>query len=94
MKAVLIKEDKSLSWSNVPDPVIKGDEVLVKVEYAAVNRADLMQREGNYPPPEGCPEWMGLEISGTIDKDRLPLHSSKRRLPFSIPLPGTDSGTQ
>ncbi len=68
MKAVLIKEDKSLSWSNVPDPVIKGDEVLVKVEYAAVNRADLMQREGNYPPPEGCPEWMGLEISGTIDK--------------------------
>ena len=68
MKAVLIKEDKSLSWSNVPDPVIKGDEVLVKVEYAAVNRADLMQREGNYPPPEGCPEWMGLEISGTIEK--------------------------
>jgi len=36
------------------------------VEYAALNRADLMQREGNYPPPPGCPEWMGLEISGEI----------------------------
>ncbi len=31
-----------------------------------MNRADLMQREGDYPPPEGCPEWMGLEVSGEI----------------------------
>lgn len=66
MKAVLINEDKSLRWDNVPDPVIGAEEVLVKVEAAALNRADLMQREGNYPPPEGCPEWMGLEIAGTI----------------------------
>lgn len=66
MKAVLINEDKSLRWDNVPDPVIGAEDVLVKVEAAALNRADLMQREGNYPPPEGCPEWMGLEIAGTI----------------------------
>ncbi len=66
MKAVLIKEDKSLVWSDVPDPVIKEDEVLVKIHAAALNRADLMQREGNYPPPPGCPEWMGLEVSGAI----------------------------
>ena len=66
MKAILINEDKSLRWDNVPDPVIKSDEVLVKVEAAALNRADLMQREGNYPPPPGAPEWMGLEISGHI----------------------------
>lgn len=66
MKAVLIREDKSLIWSDVPDPVIKADEVLVKVHYAALNRADLLQREGNYPPPPGCPEWMGLEISGEV----------------------------
>ncbi len=39
---------------------------MVKIEYAALNRADLMQREGDYPPPAGCPDWMGLEISGTI----------------------------
>ncbi len=66
MKAILINSDKSLSWSDVPDPVIKSDEVLVKIEAAALNRADLMQREGDYPPPPGCPEWMGLEISGEI----------------------------
>lgn len=66
MKAILVNDDRSLSWSDVADPVIKEDEVLVKVECAALNRADLMQREGDYPPPEGCPEWMGLEISGEI----------------------------
>lgn len=66
MKAILVKEDKSLRWEEVPNPVLKPDEVLVRVEYAALNRADLMQREGDYPPPPGCPEWMGLEVSGTV----------------------------
>ena len=66
MKAILVNDDRSLSWSDVPTPVIKEDEALVRVEYAALNRADLMQREGDYPPPPGCPEWMGLEISGEI----------------------------
>lgn len=68
MKAILVNEDKSLRWDNVPDPVIREDEVLVKIEAAALNRADLMQREGDYPPPPGCPEWMGLEIAGEIVK--------------------------
>ena len=66
MKAILVNEDHSLRWDNVPDPVIRPDECLVKIEAAALNRADLMQREGDYPPPPGCPEWMGLEVSGTI----------------------------
>ena len=66
MKAILVNEDKSLRWDNVPDPILTEDEVLVKVEAAALNRADLMQREGDYPPPPGCPEWMGLEIAGEI----------------------------
>lgn len=66
MKAILIGENKSLHWSEVPDPVMKADEVLVQIEAAALNRADLLQREGNYPPPPGCPEWMGLEIAGTV----------------------------
>ena len=66
MKAILVNEDRSLRWDNVPDPVIKSDEVLVKIEAAALNRADLMQREGDYPPPPGCPEWMGLEVAGEI----------------------------
>lgn len=66
MKAILINDDKSLRWDNVPDPILGNDDCLVKIEAAALNRADLMQREGDYPPPEGCPEWMGLEIAGTI----------------------------
>ena len=66
MKAILVNDDKSLSWSDVPNPVIKSDEVLVKIEAAALNRADLMHRDGDYPPPPGCPEWMGLEIAGVI----------------------------
>ncbi len=66
MKAILVNDDRSLRWDNVPDPVLKADEVLVKVEAAALNRADLMQREGDYPPPAGCPEWMGLEVAGEI----------------------------
>jgi NADPH:quinone reductase-like Zn-dependent oxidoreductase len=66
MKAVLVGKNKELLWSEVPNPVLAEDEVLVKVEYAALNRADLMQRDGDYPPPPGCPEWMGLEVSGEI----------------------------
>ena len=66
MKAVLVNDDRSLRWDNVPDPVMGAEDCLVKIEATALNRADLMQREGDYPPPEGCPEWMGLEIAGTI----------------------------
>lgn len=66
MKAMLIKENNSLVWSDVEYPVMQDDEVIVKIHCAAVNRADLLQREGCYPPPPGCPEWMGLEISGEI----------------------------
>ena len=66
MKAMLIKENQRLEWCDVPDPVIKDDEVLVKIYAAALNRADLLQREGKYPSPPGCPEWMGLEIAGKI----------------------------
>lgn len=66
MKAILVDEQKHLNWSDVLDPVVGAEDVLVKIEAAALNRADLMQREGDYPPPPGCPEWMGLEIAGTI----------------------------
>jgi len=68
MKAILVNDDKSLRFDVVPDPVIKDDEILIKVAAAGVNRADLMQREGDYPPPPGAPEWMGLEVSGYVEK--------------------------
>jgi len=66
MKAMLVDGNKNLVWSEVLDPVIKADEVLVKIHAAALNRADLSQRQGKYPSPKGCPEWMGLEIAGEI----------------------------
>ncbi|MBQ4160019.1 MAG: NAD(P)H-quinone oxidoreductase [Clostridia bacterium] len=66
MKAILVNDDRSLRWDDVENPVIKSEEVLVEIHAAALNRADLMQREGDYPPPPGCPEWMGLEIAGVI----------------------------
>ncbi|MBQ9965514.1 MAG: NAD(P)H-quinone oxidoreductase [Clostridia bacterium] len=66
MKAILVNDDKSLRWDDVPNPILGNDDCLVKIEAAALNRADLMQREGDYPPPPGAPSWMGLEIAGTI----------------------------
>ena len=66
MKAILVNNDRSLRWDNVADPIMGKEDCLIKIEAAALNRADLMQREGDYPPPAGCPEWMGLEIAGTI----------------------------
>ena len=66
MKAILIGKNRELAWSDVPNPVLGEEDCLVKIEAAALNRADLMQRAGDYPPPPGCPEWMGLEIAGTI----------------------------
>lgn len=66
MKAIVIEPNKDLVWKDVENPVLKDGEVLVEVHAAAVNRADLMQRAGQYPPPPGCPDWPGLEISGVI----------------------------
>lgn len=66
MKAMFVDENKNMIWSDVPNPQIKPDEVLVKICAAALNRADLLQRQGKYPSPAGCPEWMGLEIAGIV----------------------------
>ena len=66
MKAMLVDENKNLVWSEVPYPELTDDEVIVKIHAAALNRADLLQRQGKYPSPAGCPPWMGLEIAGII----------------------------
>ena len=67
MKAMLVDENKNLIWTDVPDPVMGPEEVLVKIHAAALNRADVLQREGKYPSPPGCPPWMGLEVAGVIE---------------------------
>ena len=66
MKAILVNNDRTLRWDDVPDPILGERDVLIEIHYAALNRADLMQRAGDYPPPPGAPEWMGLEVSGYI----------------------------
>ena len=69
MKAITIPtpgDPDALVLADVPDPQPKPDEVLVDVAAAGVNRADLQQRIGVYPPPPGAPEYPGLEVSGTI----------------------------
>ena len=56
----------NLSVQNIDDPVAGVGEVIVDVVAAGVNRADLLQRKGMYPPPPGAPDTMGLEVSGRI----------------------------
>ncbi|GAA5096256.1 NAD(P)H-quinone oxidoreductase [Nocardia iowensis] len=55
-----------MAWADAPDPVPGHGEVLIEVAAAGVNRADLLQRQGNYPPPKGASEVIGLECSGII----------------------------
>lgn len=69
MRAVVVSSPggpDNLSWSEVPDVSPGTGELLLNVVAAGVNRADLMQREGHYPPPPGASQTLGLECSGTV----------------------------
>ena len=69
MRAIVISEfggPEVLRVAEVPDPRPGPGEVVLEVTATAVNRADLMQREGNYPPPPGASEIPGLEASGIV----------------------------
>ncbi len=69
MRAVVITHPggpEVLEVQQVPDPEPRADEVVIQVAATAVNRADLLQRQGNYPPPRGASSYLGLECSGTI----------------------------
>ena len=69
MRAAVVTEPggpEVLAWQEVPDPVAAAGEVLVAVTATAVNRADLLQRQGHYNPPAGASPYLGLECSGRI----------------------------
>jgi NADPH2:quinone reductase len=66
MRAITVDGNKDLHWTDVPEPMAGADEVLLAVHAAGLNRADLLQRAGTYPPPPGWPEWMGLEVAGSV----------------------------
>ncbi|KAI3745881.1 hypothetical protein L6452_08292 [Arctium lappa] len=81
MKAVVITTPggpEVLKLQEVEEPKLKDDDVLIRVEATALNIADMLQRQGKYPPPNGESEYPGLECSGTIEavlRQRLPLES-------------------
>jgi len=80
MHVVKVNIDGALSWVEVPDPVPGAGEAVVDVHAAAVNRADLLQRAGKYPPPPGAPPWLGLEVAGVIaDAGDEPASGGARR---------------
>jgi putative PIG3 family NAD(P)H quinone oxidoreductase len=69
MHAITLREPggpEVLEWTEVPDPEPGPGEVLIDVAASAVNRADLLQRQGFYPPPPGASEIIGMECSGRV----------------------------
>lgn len=66
MRAVVVDSGRLL-WRDVPDVVAGGGEVVIRVRAAGVNRADLLQAAGKYPPPPGAGAVLGLEVSGVIE---------------------------
>ena len=66
MHAIVIDPPDGLTWTDVADPEPDAGAVVIDVTAAAVNRADVSQRQGNYPPPAGASPYPGLECAGVI----------------------------
>ncbi|WP_201790835.1 alcohol dehydrogenase catalytic domain-containing protein, partial [Mycobacterium avium] len=66
MRAIVAESADQLSWQEVADVSAGPGEVVVKVAAAGVNRADVLQAAGKYPPPPGASETIGMEVSGVI----------------------------
>ncbi len=66
MRAIVAESPDQLSWQEVPDAAAGPGEVLIKVTAAGVNRADVLQAAGKYPPPPGASDIIGMEVSGVV----------------------------
>ena len=66
MQAISVLASSELKWQETEDPVLSPSEVLIEIKATAINRADLMQRRGLYPPPTGASPIMGLECAGVV----------------------------
>lgn len=66
MQAAIATVDHRIDFVDIPQPECGPEEVLIEVKAAGVNRADLSQRKGSYPPPAGAPDTLGLECAGTV----------------------------
>jgi putative PIG3 family NAD(P)H quinone oxidoreductase len=70
MKAIVLKEfgePEMMAYADIDTPSPTGDQILIKVMNASVNRPDVIQRQGNYPPPPGDSEVLGLEVAGIVE---------------------------
>src|SRR3989442_8456385 len=86
MRAIVVKQPggpEVLQLGEVPDPQPREGDLIVRVRAAGVNRADLHQRLGRYPPPPGEPDTIGLEIAGEVER---PAGGDKPRDPVVAPL--------
>lgn len=71
MKAIVVTKSggpENLVLQEVPDPVLSPGDVLIDIKATALNRADLLQRRGAYPPPAGAPPYLGLECAGVVSQ--------------------------
>ena len=68
MRAMVVESSDQLSWQEIPDVTAGPGEVLIKVAAAGVNRADVLQAAGKYPPPPGASEIIGMEVAGVVTK--------------------------
>ena len=68
MRAIVLESSDQLSWQEIPDVTAGPGEVLIKVAVAGVNRADVLQAAGKYPPPPGASEIIGMEVAGVVTK--------------------------
>lgn len=66
MRAIVAESPEQLSWQEVADVSAGPGEIVVKVAAAGVNRADVLQAAGKYPPPPGASETIGMEVSGVV----------------------------
>ncbi|WP_104135502.1 MULTISPECIES: NAD(P)H-quinone oxidoreductase [unclassified Cryobacterium] len=69
MRAIIVNSPggpESLTLTTVPDLVVGAHDIRLEVAAAGVNRADILQRQGNYPSPADAPQWPGLEVSGVV----------------------------
>ena len=66
MKAMILDENRNFQWQEMPGPARKPGEVIIEVHAAAVNRADLMQKDSCYASPPEWPQWCGLEVAGVV----------------------------
>jgi putative PIG3 family NAD(P)H quinone oxidoreductase len=74
MRAILVKPDHSLVLGEAPPPLLGPHDLRIAVHATSVNRADLLQRAGKYPPPPGASEILGLECAGVVSEAGAEVH--------------------